>query len=171
MSVPSPILSQPLIASGARHSAPTDGGGRYDFSSGLADVHYATGAYSRALRHVEEGLKEARATSSQKYVAKGLALRGKIVEKLGDSDAAGAELQRAHTLAEQLHSPALIYRIAYDLGQWYETAGQEQESAVLYGKAKTAAEHMATAIEDEALRAIFLKSESVQAIKTTGLHI
>ena len=131
----------------------------------LADVHYATGAYSQALRHVEEGLKEARATSSQKYVAKGLALRGKIVEKLGDSDAAGAELQRAHTLAEQLHSPALIYRIAYDLGQWYETAGQEQESSVLYGKAKTAAEHMATAIEDEVLRSIFLHSAPVQAIK------
>jgi hypothetical protein len=84
--------------------------------------------------------------------------------KLGDSDAAGAELQRAHTLAEQMHCPALFYRIAYDLGQWYETAGQEQESAVLYTKAKAAVEHMATAIEDEGLRAIFHKSAPVQAI-------
>jgi class 3 adenylate cyclase/tetratricopeptide (TPR) repeat protein len=131
---------------------------------GLAEVHYAAGVYEQALRYVEEGIKEAQATSSQKYVAKGWALRGKIVAKLGDGDAAGAELQRAHTLAEQLHSPALFYRIAYDLGQWYETAGQEQEAAILYGKAKAAAEHMATAIEDEALRAIFLKSAPVQAI-------
>ena len=138
---------------------------------GLAEVHYAAGAYEQALRYVEEGLKEAQATSSQKYVAKGWTLRGKIVAKLGDSDAAGAELQRAHTLAEQLHSPALFYRIAYDLGQWYETAGQEQEAAVLYGKAKAAAEHMATAIEDEALRAIFLKSAPVQAIYDCAVRV
>jgi class 3 adenylate cyclase/tetratricopeptide (TPR) repeat protein len=138
---------------------------------GLAEVHYAAGAYEQALRYVEEGLKEAQATSSQKYVAKGWALRGKIVAKLGDSDAAGAELQRAHKLAEQLHSPALFYRIAYDLGQWYETAGQEQEAAVLYGKAKATAEQMATTIEDEALRAIFLKSAPVQAIYDCAVRV
>ncbi len=138
---------------------------------GLAGVHYAKGAYEEALRYVEEGLKEAQATSSQKYVAKGWALRGKIVAKLGDSDAAGAELLRAHTLAEQLHSPALFYRTAYDLGQWYETVGQEQESAVLYAKAKAAVEHMATAIEDEGLRAIFLKSAPVQAIYDCAVRV
>jgi tetratricopeptide (TPR) repeat protein len=138
---------------------------------GLAEVHYAAGAYEQALRYVEDGLKEAQATSSQKYIAKGWALRGKIVAKLGDSDAAGAELQRAHTLAEQLHSPALFYRTAYDLGQWYETMGQEQESAVLYAKAKAAVEHMATAIEDEGLRAIFHKSAPVQAIYDCAVRV
>jgi class 3 adenylate cyclase/tetratricopeptide (TPR) repeat protein len=131
---------------------------------GLAEIHYATAGYEQALRYVEDGLKEAQATSSQKYIAKGWALRGKIMAKLGDSDAAGAELQRAHTLAEQLHSPAIFYRTAYDLGQWYETAGQEQESAVLYARAKAAVEQMATAIEDEGLCAIFRKSAPVQAI-------
>ncbi len=138
---------------------------------GLAEVHYAAGAYEQALRYVEDGLKEAQATSSQKYIAKGWALRGKIVAKLGDSDAAGAELQRAHTLAEQLHSPALFYRTAYDLGQWYETMGQEQESAVLYAKAKAAVEHMATAIEDDGLRAIFHKSAPVQAIYDCAVRV
>jgi tetratricopeptide (TPR) repeat protein len=138
---------------------------------GLAEVHYAAGAYEQALRYVEDGLKEAQATSSQKYIAKGWALRGKIVAKLGDSDAAGAELQRAHTLAEQLQSPALFYRTAYDLGRWYETAGQEQEAAILYGKAKAVVEHMATAIEDEGLRAIFLKSAPVQAIYDCAVRV
>jgi class 3 adenylate cyclase/tetratricopeptide (TPR) repeat protein len=131
---------------------------------GLAELFYTTGAYEQALRYIGEGLREAQATSSQKYVAKSWALRGKIAAKLGDNDAAEAELQRAVVLAEQLHSPALLYPIAYDLGQWYETAGQEREAAALYGKAKAAIEHMATAVEDESLRSVFLQSGLVQAV-------
>ncbi|NIN64076.1 MAG: tetratricopeptide repeat protein, partial [Anaerolineae bacterium] len=131
---------------------------------GLAEVHYTTGAYEDALRYVEEGVNEARATSSQTYVAKGWALHGKILAHLGDNEAAGPELQRAFTLAEQLHSPSLSYPLAYDLGQWYEGGGQEREAAVLYGKAKATIEHMAAAVEDQALRSIFLQSAPVQAI-------
>jgi tetratricopeptide (TPR) repeat protein len=131
---------------------------------GLAEVHYAQGMYEQALRYVEDGLKEAQTTSSQKYIAKGWALRGKILEMLGNSSAAGAELQRAYKLAEQLGCSALSYPISFDLGRWYEKAGQEQNSAVLYAKAKAAVEHMATAIEDEDLRSIFRKSQPVQAI-------
>ncbi len=131
---------------------------------GLAELSYTTGADEQALRYVEEGLEEARATSSQKYVAKGLALRGKILGRLGHGSAAGGELQQAFTLAEQLDNPMLFYPIAYDLGQWYESAGQEQQAAMLYGKAKAAIEHVATAVEDQALRSIFLQSASVQAI-------
>jgi len=51
------------------------------------------------------------------YASLGLALRGKIAAKLGDVAAAGIELQRAFSLADQLQSPSLIYPIAYDLGQ------------------------------------------------------
>jgi class 3 adenylate cyclase/tetratricopeptide (TPR) repeat protein len=131
---------------------------------GLAEVSYTTGAYDQALRYVEEGINEAQATSSQKYVALGWALRGKIVAKLGDADTAGRELQRAFSLAEQLQSPSLIYPIAYDLGHWYETTGKEREAASLYGKAKVTIEQMATAVEDEALRSTFLQSALVQAI-------
>ena len=131
---------------------------------GLAELTYTTRAYEQALRYVEKGLREAQATSSQKYVAKAWALRGKIAAKLGDTEAGGAELQQAFGLTEQLQSPSLFYPIAYDLGQWYESAGQEQQAAMLYGKAKAAIEHIATAVEDQALRSIFLQSPSVQAI-------
>jgi tetratricopeptide (TPR) repeat protein len=131
---------------------------------GLAEISNTTGAYEQALHYVEEGLKEAQATSSQKYIAKGLALRGKILGQLGHGSAAGGELQQAFTLAEQLDNPMLSYPIAYDLGQWYESAGQEQQAAILYGKAKAAIEHVATAVEDQALRSIFLQSAPVQAI-------
>ena len=131
---------------------------------GLAELSYTTGAYDQALRYVEAGLHEAQATSSQKYIAKGWSLRGKIVAKLGDSDAAGAEFQRAVTLAEQLQSPSLFYPIAYDLGQWYEVIGQEQQATALYGTAKAAIERMASAVEDEALRSVFLQSALLQAV-------
>jgi tetratricopeptide (TPR) repeat protein len=138
---------------------------------GLAELASTTGAYEQALRYVEAGLTEAQATSSQKYVAKGWGLRGKLLAWLGDRDAAGAELRRALTLAEQLHSPALLYPLTYDLGQWYETIGQEQEAAALYGQAKAAIEHMATAVEDDTLRASLQQSALVQAIYTHAAHL
>ena len=131
---------------------------------GLAELSYVSGAYEEALRQVDEGIKVAQDSSSQKYVAKGRVLRGKIVAKLGDSDAAGTELQRAFTLAEQLRSPTIVYPAAYDLGQWYETTGQEKKAAMLYGKAKAAAEHIAATIKDETLSAIFHQSAPVQEI-------
>ena len=132
--------------------------------TGLAELSYTTGDYDQALRSVEAGLQEAQRTSSQKYVALGLALRGKIIAKLGDTDAAGTELQRALSLAEQLQSPSLLYPIAYDLGQWHESIGKEREAAALYDKAKATIEQMATAVEDEALRSTFLQSALVQEI-------
>ena len=132
--------------------------------TGLAELSYTTGAYDDALRYVEESLKEAQRTSSQKYVALGWALRGKIVAKLRDSVSAGTELQRAFSLAEQLQSPSLLYPIAYDLGCWCETTGKEREAAALYGKAKATIEQMATAVEDDALRSTFLQSALVQEI-------
>jgi tetratricopeptide (TPR) repeat protein len=132
--------------------------------TGLAEHAYTTGDYDQALRYVEEGLKEAQRTSSQKYMALGWALRGKIIAKLGDAETAGTELQRAFTLADQLQSPSLIYPIAYDFGQWHESTGKEREAATLYGKAKTTIEQMATAVEDEALRSTFLQAALVQEI-------
>jgi tetratricopeptide (TPR) repeat protein len=131
---------------------------------GLAELSFATGDYEQALRCVDQGIEEAQATSSQKYVAQGWALRGKIAAGLGDRAAAGTELQRAFTLAEQLRSPSLVFPLAYDLGQWYETAGKEREAAALYSKAKASVEHMAAAVEDDTLRSIFLRSALVQTI-------
>ena len=131
---------------------------------GLAEVHYASGAYEQALRYLEDGLKEAQTTSSQKYIAKGWALRGKIVAKLGGSGAAGEELQRAFTLAEKLGILTIVYPVAYDLGQWYETTGQEENAAMLYGKAKAAVEHIAESLSDETLRSIFQRSARVREI-------
>jgi tetratricopeptide (TPR) repeat protein len=131
---------------------------------GLAKLSYTTGEYDRALPYVEEGLKEAQRTASQKYVALGWALCGKIVAKLGDTDTAGTELQRAFSLAEQLQSPSLFYPIAYDLGYWYETTGKEREAAALYSKAKATIAQMAAAVEDDSLRSTFLQSALVQEI-------
>jgi tetratricopeptide (TPR) repeat protein len=131
---------------------------------GLAELSYTTGAYDQALRYVEEGLQEAQRTSSQKYVALGWALRGKIAAQLGDSVSAGPALQHAFALAEQLQSPSLLYPIAYDLGHWYATTGKEREAAALYGNAKSTIEQMATAVEDEVLRSAFLQSALVQEI-------
>jgi len=130
----------------------------------LAEACLAMGDHEEALRYVEEGLSISVASSLQKRMAEGWALRGRILAHLGKAEAAGADLQRAFALAEKLNSPSLSYPIAFDLGQWYEVAGQEREAAELYGKAKATVERMAAAMEDEALRSIFLQSAPVQAI-------
>jgi tetratricopeptide (TPR) repeat protein len=139
--------------------------------TGLAELSYTTGVYDDALRYVEQGLKEAQRTSSQKYVALGWVLRGKIAAKLGDSVAAGTALQQAFSLAEQLQSPSLLYPIAYDLGQWYESTGKEREAATLYGKAKATIAQMGTAVEDEVLRSTFLQSALVQEIYERAVRL
>jgi tetratricopeptide (TPR) repeat protein len=138
---------------------------------GLAELSYTTGDYDQALSYVEEALKEAQRTSSQKYIAVGWALRGKIAAKLGNTEAAGTELQQAFVLADQLQSPSLIYPIAYDLGQWNESTGQEREAASWYGKAKAVTGQMATAVEDDTLRSTFLQSALVQAINDRAARL
>jgi class 3 adenylate cyclase/DNA-binding winged helix-turn-helix (wHTH) protein/tetratricopeptide (TPR) repeat protein len=131
---------------------------------GLAEVHYAMGAYEHALGFVEQGLEQAQATGSQKYVAKAWALRGKILTASGQRAAGGRELQRAFRLVEQLRSPSLTYPIAYDLGQWFETTGNERRAMALYGKAKATIEHMLAAVEEPSLQASFRQSRPVQTI-------
>ena len=131
---------------------------------GLAELFSTTGAYDRALCYVEAGLKAAQATSLQKYVVLGWTLRGKMAARLGDAAAAGTALRRAFSLANKLQSPALIYPVAHELGQWYESVGKEQEARRLYGKAQAVIAQMATAVEDEALRSRFLQVTLVQAI-------
>ena len=130
----------------------------------LAEACLAMGDHEEALRYVEEGLSVAVDSSLQKRMAEGWALRGRILAYLGKAEPAGEDLQRAFALAERLHSPLLLYPIAFDLGRWYEAAGQERQAAELYGKAKATVERMATAMEDEALRSIFLQWAPVQAI-------
>jgi tetratricopeptide (TPR) repeat protein len=132
---------------------------------GLAELCETTGDYEQALRYIDAGLQEALATSSQKYVAKGWGIRGSILMKRGDTEAAGREFQRACALADQLQSPTLTYPLAYKLGQWYETAGQEREAVAQYRKALSVIASMAKELGAQALRTTFLQSAPVQAIE------
>jgi len=130
----------------------------------LAEACHAVGDHEKALRDVEESLRIAEAHLIRKYVAKGWALRGRILADLGQTEAAGEDLQRAFAQAEKINSPAVTYPIAFELGQWHERAGQEREAAELYAKARATVERMIAAMEDEALCSIFLQSAAVQAI-------
>jgi len=161
---PGRTSNQHLSVSSARRRAPTDGAGKYGFSLAWPNLPISREAYEQALRYVEEGLREAQATSSQKYVALGWALRGKIAAQMGDAEPAGTELQRAFALIDQLQSPSLIYPIAYELGYWYESIGKEREATTLYGKAQATIEQMVTTVEEEALRSTLLQSALVQTI-------
>jgi tetratricopeptide (TPR) repeat protein len=131
---------------------------------GLAEVHYAVGAYEHALRTVEEGLQQAQATGSHKYVANARALQGKILIALGRREAGGRALQRAFRLVKRLRSPSLTYPIAYELGRWFEMGGEEHRAAVLYDQASATIERMLAAVEDPAWQVAFQQYRPVQAI-------
>jgi tetratricopeptide (TPR) repeat protein len=130
----------------------------------LGEACHALGDHGEALHYVEESLSIAVSHSSQKYMAKGWALRGRILAHLGKAEAAGENLRRAFELAEKLNSPSVTYPIAFDLGQWCEDAGQDQEAARLYGKARDTIDCMVTSIDDQALQSTFLQSALVRTI-------
>jgi tetratricopeptide (TPR) repeat protein len=130
----------------------------------LADACLAMGDHEEALRYVEDGLSVAVPRVLQKRMAEGWALRGRILAALGQAKAAGADLQRAFALADKLNSPSTTYPIAFDLGEWYQAAGQARDAAELYGRAKAEVDRMAAAIEDEGLRSIFLQWAPIHAI-------
>ena len=119
---------------------------------------------NRQLKLVEAGLKEARATFSQKYVAQALGLRGRILVECKQAAAGGRDLKAAVALAESLHSPTLFYPLAYALGAWCSGVGEEGQAAIYYQKAKAAVDQMTVAMADEALRAKLLQSAPVRAI-------
>jgi DNA-binding SARP family transcriptional activator len=130
----------------------------------LADACLAMGDHKAALRHVDKSLGVAVASSLQKRMAEGWALRGRILAHVGKLEAAGADLQRAFALADKLNCPSTTYPIAFDLGEWYQAAGQERDAAELFGRARAEVERMAAAMEDEGLRSIFLEWAPIQAI-------
>jgi tetratricopeptide (TPR) repeat protein len=130
----------------------------------LADACLAMGDHKAALRHVDKSLGVAVASSLQKRMAEGWALRGRILAHVGKLEAAGADLQRAFALADKLNCPSTTYPIAFDLGEWYQAAGQERDAAELFGRARAEVERMAAAMEDEGLRSIFLQWAPIQAI-------
>lgn len=49
--------------------------------------------------------------------------------------------------------------------------GKQRESAALYSRAKATIEHMVAAVEDQALRSVFLQSPLVQAIYERAVHL
>jgi len=131
---------------------------------GLAEVHYRTGDYDQAFYFVEAGLKEARATSSQKYVAQGFALRGKILLAGNQPAAGGCDLKAALEIAEPLHSPALLYPLAHEVSAWYAAQGDEEQAVAHYKKAQHAVIHMLSAIKDDTLQATLLALPSVRVL-------
>ena len=131
---------------------------------GLAELAYVTGDYAGALSYVDEGLKGALNTGSQKYIAKGQGIKGKILLAL-KQPTGGLLLQEAVDRANQVHSPGLIYPLAYELAQWQESDANWAGAEASYRCALAAIESMAQTIDDKALVTTFHQSETVQAVR------
>ncbi len=139
--------------------------------SGLAELYLATGALDDALRMAEDGIREADATSSKKYLIHARALRGQILSAMGHTHDALAEFQRAMSLVSLLQSPILRMGLACRLGPCYERLGQEQAAMGLYVMAQEAIPRISTSLGAHALQATFQRSANVQFLTERLNHM
>lgn len=113
---------------------------------------------AKALVLADEGLPLAEMNISRKYIALNHELRGGAMAELGDRDGAISELETAISYAEEIQYQPIRWMGRYQLANMYHQNGREQEAKNAASEAKNIIQTIATALEDENLRDIFLKA-------------
>ena len=111
---------------------------------------------AKALALAEKGLRLAEANVSRKYIALNHELFGKALAKLGRMDEAICELETAVSLADTIQYQPIRWAGRQLLANLYHQSGREQEERKTITDAKDIIQTIATALEDENLRATFL---------------
>jgi tetratricopeptide (TPR) repeat protein len=113
---------------------------------------------AKALVLADEGLPLAETNISRKYIALNHELRGGAMAELGDRDGAISELETAISYAEEIQYQPIRWKGRYQLANMYHQNGREQDAKNAASEAKNIIQTIATALEDENLRDIFLKA-------------
>jgi tetratricopeptide (TPR) repeat protein len=112
----------------------------------------------RALDLAKSGAMLAKAKGSQKYVALNHEMRGTALAASGDSGKAIEHLKIAVSLADKIQYQPIRWAGRHRLGNLYLDNGLAQESKVALGEANEVIQTIASALDDEKLRAIFLST-------------
>ena len=129
----------------------------------LAEALLATGEPEQALIQVERALVQARATGSQKYVARCHMVRGQIALGAQQWSQAGGDLREALRIARELGFPALTWQAAHLLAEAEWGRDAREEAAVAARLSAETIERVAASLDDPALRQSFLAWPLVQA--------
>jgi len=117
-----------------------------------------------ALLLAKEGLSLARTAAAQKYVALNHELKGAALADLGKTGEAMAELERAISLADNLHYQPLRWAGRYRLAQLYHQDGRAQEAQAARLEARNIIQTIAAKLTDESLLAAFLNAEQIRIV-------
>jgi tetratricopeptide (TPR) repeat protein len=97
-----------------------------------------------------------------RFVGQMLYERGKILQRLGDSLQAEADLLRALKLLENSGARVLTWRVNAALAEVYAEAGQDDRAEAARDQAKVGIGRLADGIRDDSLRRSFLNHPEVQ---------
>jgi len=127
--------------------------------------YLALGQPQRSLELAQAAVTLAQATWSRKYVAAGLALRGRALAALEQPEAATAALAQAIALADQIGYQPLRWQRRGDLAQLYQATGRVADAEACTGEALGIVQAIAADLTDAALRAAFLDTPAVRTLQ------
>jgi predicted ATPase/DNA-binding SARP family transcriptional activator len=126
---------------------------------GQALCHLALDDVDQAVELADDGLALSRSTSSQKYVALNLEVRGRALASLNTSAKAEEELASAINLADKIGYQPLRWQARSRLAALYQKTGQHEGALALLTEAQRIIRSVAAGLTDDTLRAALLASE------------
>ena len=118
----------------------------------------ALGKPVNALALADEGLPLAETNITRKYVALNHELKGKALAELGDFDEAIAALEAAIFLADEIQYQPIRWASRNHLALLHHQKGRKTEAKKILAEATQIIHTIASELEDEKLRSIFLDS-------------
>ena len=111
-----------------------------------------------ALALAEEGLPLAEINRTRKYIALNNNLRGMALAELKKVDEAIAALEKAISLADEIQYQPIRWGSRKHLADIYQHKGREKEAKNILAEAKQIIQTIASELENEKLRSLFLNS-------------
>jgi tetratricopeptide (TPR) repeat protein len=131
----------------------------------LGELWLIKGDVEKALRFAEECLQLAVPTESRKNIVKGWRLQGQAFRLQGRLAEAEAVLQKAITLAKEIGNPPQLWKTYQALGDLYERQGATDQARSAYASAIEVIEGMASRLQDQEIKRVFLSARPVQEIR------
>jgi tetratricopeptide (TPR) repeat protein len=137
----------------------------------LGELWLTKGDAEKALRFAEECLKLAEPTESRKNIVKGWRLRGQAFCLQGRLEEAEAVLQKALALAKEVGNPPQLWKTYQALGVLYERQGKSDQARSAYTSAIEVIEGVASRLQDQEIKRVFLSARPVQEIQERLDHL
>jgi DNA-binding SARP family transcriptional activator len=114
---------------------------------------------------MEKSLELARSTRARKNIARSCLLRGQILQARGDLPKAHLALRHALSVAQNLNSLGMVWKCHLALAALHDADAQSELASLHYQEAAQIVAQIAAGLSDPALRAAFLESRPVRALR------